>query len=79
MFDSTGISNTCTTLLVFLSPSNDSQYIKVKKRIIMQAIEVGKNTELSAMKESTPKHASKMIIISEGTYSHATTIGCHDE
>ena len=45
----------------------------------MQAIEVGKNTELSAMREPTPKHASKMIIISKGTYSHATIIRCHDE
>ena len=45
----------------------------------MQATEAGKDTELSTMREPTPKHASKMIIILEGTYSHATTIRCHDE
>ena len=72
-------SLTCTTLLVFLSPSNDSQHIKANKRIIIQATDAGKDTELNPMEESTPKHASKMIIIPKGTYSHATTIRCYDE
>jgi hypothetical protein len=45
----------------------------------MQATEAGKETELSPMRESTPKHASKIIIIPEGTYSHAMTIRCDDE
>lgn len=71
-------SLTCITLLVFL-PSNGSQAYQGKENDNHASYNAGKDTKLNSMRELTPKHASKTIIIPKGIYTHATTIRCHDE
>lgn len=63
----TGTSITLTRALVFLSPTIKSQIIKPRNRTIKTATDAGKETELSPIRESTPKHASKITRIPTGT------------
>ena len=64
--------------LVFRSPIMELHSIKAQKRHIKTATEAGKDTELRAIRELTPKQARRMIRIPIGTYSHAVKFLFHD-
>jgi hypothetical protein len=74
----TGISMILTRALVLLFPIVKSQMIKAKKRASRTATEAGKDTEVSPIRELTPKHAKRINNIPIGTYSHAVRFLCHD-
>jgi hypothetical protein len=52
--------------------------IKKRKRVTSKATDAGKDIELSAISEFTPKHASRIIKIPIGTYSQALKLRCHE-
>jgi hypothetical protein len=52
--------------------------IKKRKRVTSKATDAGKDIELSASSEFTPKHASRIIKIPTGTYSQALKLRCHE-
>lgn len=54
-------------LLVLRSPSVTWLNVKDKKRMIMQATEAGNETELSEMRELTPKHIAMTATRPRGT------------
>ena len=78
-FQHTGISITLTKALVFRSPIVKLLSINAKKRHIKTATDAGKDIELSAIRELTPKQARSMIRIPTGTYNHETRFLFHDK
>lgn len=67
-----------TMALVLLSPKIESHSIKARNKRIIQATEAGNDTELSPIKESTPKQNSKVIMMPMGTQSQAVKLFRHD-
>jgi hypothetical protein len=56
-----------TSAFVLRSPIKTSIRTRVKKRTTSRATDAGKVTELSPMRELTPKHAKRIIRIPIGT------------
>lgn len=65
-------------LRVLRSPMTMLQAMRAKKRMIMQATEAGNDTEDIEIKESTPKHASRIRRMPKGTHSQATRLRYHE-
>jgi hypothetical protein len=55
-----------------------SKTIKPKNKMIKQATDAGKDTEHNLMRESTAKHAKRMIRIPIGTKIQAVKFRGHD-
>lgn len=74
----TGMSIILTTALVLRSPMIISRTIKTKNKMIKQATEAGKDTELSPIREETPKHARSIIRTPKGMKIQQVKFRCHD-
>lgn len=75
----TGISIKLTIRLVWRSPSIPWSKTNITNRPIIHATEAGNETELSDIRECTPKQTARIQVTPKGTYSHAVTARSQDD